>query len=98
MAGTARTPASPALLAERPLLTRREQEILPLIAAGWSDPEIARALFLSIRTVEHHVARTAAKFGVRGRFAAVEAARAARLLSASNSEQAGADPRTQAST
>ena len=68
--------------AERPLLTRREQEILPLLAAGLSDPEIARTLFLSVRTVEHHVARTATKFGVRGRSATIEAARAAGLISA----------------
>jgi predicted ATPase/DNA-binding CsgD family transcriptional regulator len=79
-AGTVRRPADPAALAERPLLTRREQEILPLIAAGRSDPDIAQALFLSVRTVEHHVARIAAKFGVRGRFAAVDAVRAAGLL------------------
>lgn len=75
--GAASTPDRATLRAERPLLTRREQEILPLLAAGLSDPEIARTLFLSARTVEHHVARTAAKFGVRGRSATVEAARAA---------------------
>jgi predicted ATPase/DNA-binding CsgD family transcriptional regulator len=80
--GAAPEPDQAAPQAERPLLSRREQEILPLLAAGLSDPEIARALFLSTRTVEHHVARTAAKFGVRGRSATVEAARAAGLISA----------------
>ncbi|MCC6790226.1 MAG: hypothetical protein IT336_00990, partial [Thermomicrobiales bacterium] len=45
-----------------------------------ADADIAAALFLSVRTVEHHVARIASKLGARGRVAAVEAARAAGLL------------------
>ena len=55
-------------------LTRREAQVLALLAAGQPDREIAGALFLSVRTVEHHVARVLAKLGVRTRTAAVRAA------------------------
>lgn len=40
--------------AYRPVLTRREKEILKLIADEKSNQEIAEQLFLSIRTVESH--------------------------------------------
>ena len=59
-------------------LTPREAEILRLLAAGMTDPAIAAALFLSVRTVENHVARILAKLGVRTRTAAATAARARR--------------------
>jgi DNA-binding NarL/FixJ family response regulator len=36
-------------------LTRREREVLALIAAGWSNEGIRDALFLSPKTVESHV-------------------------------------------
>ncbi len=61
-------------------LTPREMEILRLVASGLTDPAIAAALFISVRTVEHHVARIFAKFGVRTRTAAVTAAIANGLL------------------
>jgi DNA-binding NarL/FixJ family response regulator len=43
---------------------------------GLTDPAIATALSISVRTVENHVARTFAKLGVRTRTAAVAAAAA----------------------
>jgi DNA-binding NarL/FixJ family response regulator len=55
-------------------LTPREVEILRLLAAGMTNPAIAAALFLSVRTVENHVAHIMAKLGVRTRTAAAAAA------------------------
>jgi predicted ATPase/DNA-binding CsgD family transcriptional regulator len=55
-------------------LTPREVEILRLVASGMTDPAIAAALFLSVRTVENHVAHILAKLGVRTRTAAATAA------------------------
>jgi predicted ATPase/DNA-binding CsgD family transcriptional regulator len=55
-------------------LTAREMEVLQLIAAGKSNPDIAAELFLSVRTVENHVAHILVKLGVRTRSAAVIAA------------------------
>lgn len=62
-------------------LTRREQEVLEQLARGGTNAAIARALHLSERTVAHHVSAILAKLGTPTRTAAVEAARAGRLLS-----------------
>lgn len=48
-------------------LTAREIEVLRLIARGRSNGNIAAALGISVKTVEYHKARCAAKLGLRGR-------------------------------
>jgi ATP/maltotriose-dependent transcriptional regulator MalT len=50
-------------------LTRREREVLRLIAHGLSNEEIAGQLVLSVRTVEHHVTSIYSKIGASGRAA-----------------------------
>jgi non-specific serine/threonine protein kinase len=52
------------------LLTPRETEIARLLAQGMTDPEIAAILFISVRTVENHVAHILAKLDVHTRTAA----------------------------
>jgi DNA-binding CsgD family transcriptional regulator/tetratricopeptide (TPR) repeat protein len=52
-------------------LTRREAEILALLSQGLRSPLIARRLFLSPKTVEHHVSAILAKLGVASRAEAV---------------------------
>jgi DNA-binding NarL/FixJ family response regulator len=52
-------------------LTHREVEILGLMAAGLTNPEIAERLFLSNHTVKTHINRIFAKTGSRDRVAAV---------------------------
>lgn len=61
--------ARPASAGDRDVLTARERDVLRLVAQGRSNDEIARALFLSVRTVESHVAAAYRKIGVGGRTA-----------------------------
>jgi non-specific serine/threonine protein kinase len=61
-------------------LSPREAEILRLLAAGQTDATIAKALSISRRTVENHVAHILAKLGVHSRTAATSAAIAAGLV------------------
>lgn len=48
-------------------LTEREVEVLPLIAAGRSNREIADELVLSVRTVERHITNLYGKIDARGK-------------------------------
>ena len=48
-------------------LTRREREILALLAQGYSGPESAEQLTLTINSVKGHVQHLYAKLGVHGR-------------------------------
>ena len=59
---------------DAPALTPREQEILHLIAAGKSLPEIAKELYLGLTTVKTHVQHLYEKLGVSDRAAAVASA------------------------
>ena len=62
-------------------LTRREQEVLELIARGYSYADIARQKFLSVHTIQSHVKSLYRKLAVHSRGAAVfEATRAGFLV------------------
>jgi len=53
------------------ILTKRECEVASLIAEGWNNKEIAKRLFLSIHTVEHHIntafTKMQARYDCKGR-------------------------------
>lgn len=49
------------------LLSNREQEVLPLVALGYGNKEIADKLFISVKTVEAHKANMMSKLGLTTR-------------------------------
>jgi pimeloyl-ACP methyl ester carboxylesterase/DNA-binding CsgD family transcriptional regulator len=61
-------------------LTKREREVLVLVADGLSDSDIAERLVLSPHTVHRHVANIRRKLGLRSRSAAAAAAARAGLI------------------
>jgi DNA-binding NarL/FixJ family response regulator len=67
--------ARPATKAHPHGLTTREQEILQLISQGQSNEEISASLFISVRTVEHHVSAILGKLGTDSRKGAAKEAR-----------------------
>lgn len=71
--------AAPASSTPFPQLTPREREILDLLAAGRTNPQLAQALYLSPKTVRNHVSMIFAKLGVDDRGGAVVLAREAGL-------------------
>ena len=52
-------------------LTRREAEVLTLLSEGLRNSTIARRLFLSTKTVEHHISAILTKLGVQTRAEAI---------------------------
>ncbi|MGI5140296.1 MULTISPECIES: response regulator [unclassified Streptomyces] len=62
------------------VLTGREVEVLSLLAAGHTNQEIARRLYVSVRTVETHRARIRDKLGTETRAELIAAARERGLL------------------
>ncbi|EYB69258.1 LuxR family transcriptional regulator [Deinococcus phoenicis] len=65
---------------EVPRLTPRESEVLPLLAQGFSNKEIAKNLGVSPDTVKDHLARLYAKLDAGDRTEAVSRARSIGLL------------------
>jgi DNA-binding NarL/FixJ family response regulator len=53
--------------AEPDRLTRREQEVLELLARGYANKRIARELGIAEKTVKAHIGRVLAKLGVADR-------------------------------
>jgi DNA-binding CsgD family transcriptional regulator len=56
-------------------LTRREAQILELLSEGLRNSAIAKRLFLTTKTVDHHVSAILAKLGVPSRALAIAMAR-----------------------
>jgi LuxR family maltose regulon positive regulatory protein len=73
-------PATPATQSLVDPLSERELEVLRLVAAGLSNPEIAEELYLSVNTVKAHTKNIYGKLNVRGRMQAVDRARELHLL------------------
>ncbi|MCT6924284.1 response regulator transcription factor [Metasolibacillus sp.] len=62
------------------LLSKRELEILPLIAKGYGNKEIAAKLYISVKTVEAHKAKIMEKLNLKSRPELVEYALKKKLL------------------
>ena len=62
-----------------PQLSDREREVLDLVARGYDNPRIAKALFLSDKTVRNHVSAVVTKLGATDRAEVVQRARRAGL-------------------
>ena len=61
-------------------LSERELEVLRLLAAGLSNPEIAQALYVAVSTVRSHTKSIYSKLNAHGRWEAVQQARELGLL------------------
>jgi DNA-binding NarL/FixJ family response regulator len=66
-----RPQATPAAATRLAPLSEREVEVLGLIGAGRSNPEIAEELFISVATVKSHVRNILAKLDLRDRAQAI---------------------------
>ena len=63
--------ARPLVSNRQPLVTRREEEILRLMATGVSIPDAARQLFISVKTVKNHLSSIYQKLDCHDRAQAV---------------------------
>ncbi|GAB3931504.1 response regulator transcription factor [Larkinella terrae] len=61
-------------------LSKRELDVLQLMAAGYSNQEIAERLFVSLNTVKTHSSNVLEKLDVKRRTQAVEKAKRLRLI------------------
>ena len=73
-------PAEAAKPTERPQLSSREQEVLELIARGFSYAEIARIKNISVHTVQTHIKNLYKKLAVRTRVQVVKVAQERGLI------------------
>jgi DNA-binding NarL/FixJ family response regulator len=69
-----------ATLAHPAGLTARQQEVLRRLSDGLTNAELADALYISEKTVDHHVSAVLSKLGVASRREAVRSAREMGLL------------------
>jgi two-component system, NarL family, response regulator NreC len=68
------------------ILSDRERRVLKLVAQGYSSPQIAKRIFVGVKTVETYRARIADKLGLRTRSAVVRYAIRMGLLTAESLE------------
>jgi DNA-binding NarL/FixJ family response regulator len=66
-----RAPSVPAVSSTRPLISKREEEVLRLMATGVSIPEAARRLYISVKTVKNHLSSIYQKLDSHDRAQAV---------------------------
>lgn len=81
VAGTNTTLSTKSISPEELGISKREMEILELMAQGFSNQEIAEKAFLSIHTVKTHASNLFVKLDVKRRTQAVSRAKELNLLS-----------------
>jgi DNA-binding NarL/FixJ family response regulator len=76
----------------RHVLSRRERQVLELVAEGFTNQEVADRLFLSIKTVETHRSRLMRKLGLHSRADLMRYAREAGVQARNESPPIGPTP------
>jgi ATP/maltotriose-dependent transcriptional regulator MalT len=93
-AASAHAPVAPPAASPQHGLSDREIEVLRLVAAGWSNGEIAERLFITRKTAGVHVSHILNKLGVSNRVEAAMAATRLGLVSAGDDGDEGPAGRT----